>query len=133
VLGEGPTDVKNDLARGKTLYKYPVVVDVPCGVCEQSFAEGGGNLIQELVFEPCRDVEDGNFLNGVRRILREATCRKFVIDGLKWNWLRGKTRHDIGSMMGRAGMIFYREIKLGKSESPTRKATLGIRYVHYPA
>jgi hypothetical protein len=99
----------------------------PIGVRELSFAEGGGNLVQALVFGQCRDVEDGNYLNGVRRILREATCRKFVIDGLKGDRSGGTTRHDIGSMMGRAGMIFPRETKLGQSESPTRKATLGIR------
>jgi hypothetical protein len=84
-------------------------------------------MVQALVFEQGRDVEDGNFLNGVRRILQEETCRKFVIDGLKGNRLGGKTRHDIGSMMGRAGMIFHRESKFGQSESPARKATLGIR------
>jgi hypothetical protein len=60
-------------------------------------------------------------------------CRKFVVDGLKGNRLGGKTRHDIGRMMGRAGTILHREGELGQSESPTLEATLGIRYIHNPA
>jgi hypothetical protein len=113
VLGEGLRNVNNDFTRGKALCQYPVVVDVPCGVREKSFAEVGGNLVQTLAFEQGRDVEDGNIINGVSRILREATRRKFVIDWLKGNRLGGKTIHDVGIMMGRPGMVFHREGQFG--------------------